>query len=540
MGQTVTRRQNPQQTVPDTDLVPHVVQPGETLETVARDAQVSISDIAHENNFSVQRRLRAGETIYIPNPRARSMYTVQPNDNIDSIARRFGVNPAALAAANRDRLPRGPNHLRIGQSLYIPGTDARASRSAVTATQVPIPTPRPQPLAPVPTATTGVRTRPDIAAPVAPRETTGPRAVSNRPVAPLALEGLSAASFTSGAHVFPIKQLQRLLNRAGATPPLAVDGDAGRAVRSAIAQFQSRRSLPTDAGPRGSLVNSETWTALVAAAATPLEPTGVRWQVTAQDAQNPAILGAYRLVSVLAHDDPTRLRALLRMGAAQGGDGNIVIDRATLEQVARRITANGGTIGADRFTYDEASATVDIISGRYADRINPNNSRYDAQIRRIVDAEIARAAARGTRLPADFDLYAYVKAIICYESGFNPRRISSAGARGLGQFMPNTYGVAGITDPFNEEQSIRGTARYVIYLMTGCQNGRQVRESYIGRYAAERDACVAAMYNAGPGQPFGSRGVLRSDRAARSFSREYQTHVNVIYNWYRATNQPRG
>ena len=67
------------------------------------------------------------------------------------------------------------------------------------------------------------------------------------------------------------------------------------------------------------------------------------------------------------------------------------------------------------------------------------------------------------------------------ESGFNPERVSSAGAIGLGQLMPNTARELGV-DPTDPDQNLEGAARYM----------RQQMDRF-GR----TDLALAA-YNAGP------------------------------------------
>ncbi|HFL3547501.1 TPA: lytic transglycosylase domain-containing protein, partial [Clostridioides difficile] len=47
-----------------------------------------------------------------------------------------------------------------------------------------------------------------------------------------------------------------------------------------------------------------------------------------------------------------------------------------------------------------------------------------------------------------------IKAIIKVESDFNPNTVSSAGAKGLMQLMPENCRDLGVTNPFNIEQNI--------------------------------------------------------------------------------------
>ncbi|HEU4663925.1 MAG TPA: lytic transglycosylase domain-containing protein [Dokdonella sp.] len=93
-------------------------------------------------------------------------------------------------------------------------------------------------------------------------------------------------------------------------------------------------------------------------------------------------------------------------------------------------------------------------------------------------AEIAAAAA-------EFGLdSALLHAVIHAESAFNPMALSSKGAQGLMQLMPDTATDMGVADAFDASQNIRGGARYLAMLLKNF-NG---------------DARLAtAAYNAGPG-----------------------------------------
>jgi hypothetical protein len=77
---------------------------------------------------------------------------------------------------------------------------------------------------------------------------------------------------------------------------------------------------------------------------------------------------------------------------------------------------------------------------------------------------------------------ALLTAVASVESGFDPAAISSAGARGLMQFMPATAGSLGV-DPLDPGQAIDGAARYL----------RQLLDQF-----GSLDLALAG-YNAGPG-----------------------------------------
>ncbi|MEM7445741.1 MAG: lytic transglycosylase domain-containing protein [Pseudomonadota bacterium] len=75
-------------------------------------------------------------------------------------------------------------------------------------------------------------------------------------------------------------------------------------------------------------------------------------------------------------------------------------------------------------------------------------------------------------------------ALVSVESGFNPHAISSAGAIGLGQLMPETAAELGVADPFEPVSNLNGAARYLT-----------------GQLAQFEDVSLAlAAYNAGPGR----------------------------------------
>ena len=76
-----------------------------------------------------------------------------------------------------------------------------------------------------------------------------------------------------------------------------------------------------------------------------------------------------------------------------------------------------------------------------------------------------------------------VKAVIKAESDFDYQAVSSKGAQGLMQLMPETADDMEVADPFNPEENIFGGTRYLSLLLE--------------RYDNDKNLALAA-YNAGP------------------------------------------
>jgi soluble lytic murein transglycosylase-like protein len=117
---------------------------------------------------------------------------------------------------------------------------------------------------------------------------------------------------------------------------------------------------------------------------------------------------------------------------------------------------------------------------------------------------IAQAARRHELDPA------LLTAVVGQESGFRQRAISSAGAMGLMQLMPETARELGVRDPFDPAQNLDGGAKYL--------------RGLIDRYHGRLDLALAA-YNAGPGAVDRYGGVPPY--------RETQSYVSNILASYR-------
>jgi soluble lytic murein transglycosylase-like protein len=85
-----------------------------------------------------------------------------------------------------------------------------------------------------------------------------------------------------------------------------------------------------------------------------------------------------------------------------------------------------------------------------------------------------------------------IRAVIHAESAFNPFAVSSAGAQGLMQLMPELAEELEVLDPFDPRQNIFGGAKYLKWLLD--------------KNKGNIDLAVAS-YNAGPGAVERYRGV---------------------------------
>ncbi len=108
----------------------------------------------------------------------------------------------------------------------------------------------------------------------------------------------------------------------------------------------------------------------------------------------------------------------------------------------------------------------------------PGRPPYDPSRRSNYDSLIRQIAFHHG---VDPDL---VRGIIHVESGYNPQALSSKGAMGLMQLMPETASILGVNDPWDPLENITGGTKYISYLLK--------------KYNGDLTKALAA-YNAGPG-----------------------------------------
>ncbi len=107
----------------------------------------------------------------------------------------------------------------------------------------------------------------------------------------------------------------------------------------------------------------------------------------------------------------------------------------------------------DKFGNDE---TTNVLKARLA---LSNSTAYipsdKTELMNLINSSIDSAS---TKYGIDKDL---IRAVMKQESSFNPTAISSSGAQGLMQLMPDTADLLNVRDPFNISQNINGGVQYL-------------------------------------------------------------------------------
>lgn len=116
---------------------------------------------------------------------------------------------------------------------------------------------------------------------------------------------------------------------------------------------------------------------------------------------------------------------------------------------------------------------------KYILKFNKNTAFWDAG---LMSASMVRYGGMYNVNPK------LVCALIARESGFNPRCVSSSGAMGLGQLLPNTATALNVDDAFDPDQNIRGTTRYIRFLLDKWKSQPQQVTLALASYAEGHNA----------------------------------------------------
>lgn len=110
-----------------------------------------------------------------------------------------------------------------------------------------------------------------------------------------------------------------------------------------------------------------------------------------------------------------------------------------------------------------AAALVATVVMSMPAAADPPKSPKLVTIGRVCD--LIEAEARTNDLPREF-----LARLIWKESRFDPNAVSPAGAEGIAQFMPGTAARRGLRDPYDVDQAIPASARYLAELRAGFGN----------------------------------------------------------------------
>ena len=94
----------------------HTVKSGDTLTSIARKFDMSVSDLADDNKLNPDKPLRLGTKIKGPATTAKA-YVAQSGDTLGAIAKRFNVSVKSLAAENNLRATAS---VKKGQKIVLP------------------------------------------------------------------------------------------------------------------------------------------------------------------------------------------------------------------------------------------------------------------------------------------------------------------------------------------------------------------------------------------------------------------------------------
>ncbi|CCL25513.1 lytic transglycosylase domain-containing protein [Clostridioides difficile] len=169
-------------------------------------------------------------------------------------------------------------------------------------------------------------------------------------------------------------------------------------------------------------------------------------------------------------------------------------------------TSNGYNLSSNSENlFDELGSVVNNTASRFIDV-----DTKDKSVKSRIENAIEQASKKYN---VDSNL---IKAIIKVESDFNPNTVSSAGAKGLMQLMPENCRDLGVTDPFNIEQNIDAGTRHI--------------KEYIDMFGGSIEMGLMA-YNGGPGR-MKSRGV-ESISDLYKMPKETQNYIPKVMKYYR-------
>lgn len=123
---TVQPTTAPQPTSPPSDGGTYVVQPGDTLFSIAQRFGTTVEALAARNNIVNPHLIRVGQVLQVdgsappsqpPPSQGDIVHVVQPGENLFRIALRYNMSYLFLAAYNNIN---NPHNIQVGQTILIP------------------------------------------------------------------------------------------------------------------------------------------------------------------------------------------------------------------------------------------------------------------------------------------------------------------------------------------------------------------------------------------------------------------------------------
>ena len=383
-----------------------------------------------------------------------SVHVLRAGETLREVAELYGVDPRALLAANPQLRTTG---VQAGMQINIPGRPSNASAGSHTYDP--------------PRATASQsRALPGLAPPSGGVSTQQPYSDASRSFyadpdskapAPQTINWPENATGLSAGRKGPgVETLQRSLCRIGYA--VTVDGSFGGGTDTAVRHFQHLVGLSSSG-----VVDNDTFRALQTAVAAVTQPTQALVSVGRNSFRTAEERNAYDAMVVLAYDDPSSLRELLRVTRQPVGSPLRVTAEAVLAFAYAAVDAGfpltdeglaplAALRSTDRASFNSSEALMDFILPRLRGSRYADTTQYDAMI--------VSAARRSGMDPA------FVKAIIAVESHFDSNARSnftksdgSTGhAYGLMQLLPGTAADMGYPNAIsNVDQNIAAGVRYI-------------------------------------------------------------------------------
>ncbi|HHY63414.1 MAG TPA: lytic transglycosylase domain-containing protein [Clostridiaceae bacterium] len=188
------------------------------------------------------------------------------------------------------------------------------------------------------------------------------------------------------------------------------------------------------------------------------------------------------------------------------------------EELSSSLASSSGTAESAAPVIDASLLTADVKNSRQT-RFPLVSGSYESVYPRLSQVQIQELMPR---INSAIETYSktfgldpeLVRAVIQVESGFQPFALSTSGAMGLMQLMPETAAGLGVTDAYNIEQNILGGTQYLYYQLKTFDNDLSL---------------ALAAYNAGPNAVKKYNGIPPYEQ-----TQNYVKKVLSTYEMYKA------